>query len=191
MQGGNAWSSFLAGALSSGVGSFADPLLSGLGEGGQYAGGMLLSAGTGAASSAMTGGDPWMGAAIGAIGYATNQAMHKNENKGGYTLKNKTDKTVWVKPEDNALPPQAVKPGQTIYMRIDGVTHPEYPGKVFKVVNKFDKYFGVKVYPWKVQVGLATWPYPQIFNYIGHGGWLSAPPDAGWNAIFQKAGYNK
>ena len=74
-QGGDFGTGFVAGLCSSAAGYGTSQIKSGFFT--TRIGSTLLSAGTGAASSAMTGGDPWMGAAIGAIGYATNQAMHK------------------------------------------------------------------------------------------------------------------
>jgi hypothetical protein len=109
------------------------------------------------------------------------------------TLVNKSNSTIWLKPENNSLSPMSLAPGKSTTMRIDGVTHPNYPGKVFKVNTLFEVTFGIEVNRNGVIVGAnsALWPFPAEFNYLFGGGWLTDPPDNGWNDIFNKAGYKK
>ncbi len=109
------------------------------------------------------------------------------------TLINNTNATIWIKPENNSLSPMSLAPGQSTTMRVDGVTHPSYPGQVFKVRTGFDTAFGIEANRNGVIVGAnsALWPLPAELNYLLGGGWLTAPPDACWNDIFNKAGYKK
>jgi RHS repeat-associated protein len=109
------------------------------------------------------------------------------------TLINNTNATIWVKPEDNSLSPISLAPGKSTTIRVDGVTHPSYPGQVFKVRSGFDILFGIEANQDGVIVGAnsALWPLPAEANYLFGGGWLTAPPNAGWNDIFNRAGYKK
>jgi RHS repeat-associated protein len=108
------------------------------------------------------------------------------------TLTNNSKYTIWFKPENNDLPPQSLRAGESTTMRIDGVTHPNHSGKVFKVVNNFDVVFGVFADSDGISVGKSILDViSQELNELLGGGWLSAPPDSGWDAIFEKAGYKK
>ena len=107
------------------------------------------------------------------------------------TLINYTNQSIWIKPEDNTLAPIEIGPFQTTTMRIDGVTHPGFPGKVYKVVDAMDVLFGITVHDNGVTVGgnSPLWPIPGELNQIGGGGWLTDPPNVGWYPIFEKANY--
>jgi uncharacterized protein RhaS with RHS repeats len=107
------------------------------------------------------------------------------------TLTNNTKFEIWFKPENNKLSPMSLAPGTSTTIRVDGVTHPSYPGKVFKVVDFIDLAFGVSANTSGICVGCNTllYPLPGELNVLGGGGWLSAPPDTGWEPIFEKAGY--
>ena len=99
--------------------------------------------------------------------------------------------TIWYKPENNDLP-QSLGAGKSTTKRIDGVTHPNHPGKVFKVVDGFDVAFGIFADSDGISVGNSILQIiSQDLNELLGGGWLSAPPDSGWGAIFEKAGYKK
>jgi RHS repeat-associated protein len=113
-------------------------------------------------------------------------------NKRITTLTNNSKSVIWFKPEDNKLAPVSLAPGNSTSMRIDGVTHPLYPGQVYKVIDKMDILFGVEATNSGICIGCNSlvWPMPGEFNALGGGGWLSQPP-YGWEAIFDKAGYKK
>jgi len=74
---------------------------------------------------------------------------------------------------------------------VDGVTAPGRPGEVFKITDPFSNNLtGVTVFKRFVSVEpRAFWPIPNDINRLGGGGWLSSPPDPGWNEIFQRAGF--
>jgi RHS repeat-associated protein len=107
------------------------------------------------------------------------------------TLVNKTKAIIWIKPENNKLSPVSVLPGKSTTIRIDGVTHPSYPGQVFKVKSFLDLFFGVEANVNGIVVGANSvfWPLPAELNYSLGGGWLTSPPNDGWKEIFIKAGY--
>ena len=104
------------------------------------------------------------------------------------TLVNNTKHTIWFKPGNNNLAPQALGPGGFTTMSIDGVTHPDFPGKDYKVVDFVAEFFGVFVKPGGISLCDCMFEIiPEEINSAGGGGWLSEEPDLGWIPIFQKA----
>ncbi|OYU95575.1 MAG: hypothetical protein CFE21_10555 [Bacteroidetes bacterium B1(2017)] len=109
------------------------------------------------------------------------------------TLINTSNSTIWLKPENNNLEPISLAPGNSTSIRIDGITHPSRPGQVLKVVSGFDVLFGIEANNNGVSIGQNNflWPLPNELNILFGGGWLTIPPDNGWDEIFKRAGYSK
>jgi len=111
---------------------------------------------------------------------------------GTTTVENNTRSTIWLKPEYNKLGPVSLAPGKTTTMRIDGLTHPNYPGQVFKVATGVDVIFGVKANSWNVFVNDGI---GMELNQILGGGWIDQSwlkvqhdnKDFGWDSIFHKS----
>ena len=115
-----------------------------------------------------------------------------------YTVKNQSGETIYYKPEtnnpikgirgDGAYP---LRNGRALVDPIDGVTAPGRPGEVFKITNPFsNRATGVTVYDNFVLIEpRALWPITNDLNQLGGGGWLTSPPNAGWNNIFRMSGY--
>ena len=120
-------------------------------------------------------------------------ANSKSKNQSIPTLVNYSKSTIWFQPEDGSAP-RSLDPGTSTTIRIDGLTHPNYPGKIYKVRAAFDVVFGVEATRNGVTVGGKTllWPLPQEVNEAGGGGWKSPPFGGGYfNKLFEKAGYKK
>ena len=107
------------------------------------------------------------------------------------TFENNTGATLWLKQENNNLNPMPLANGKSTTMRIDGVTHPKYPGQVYKVTN-LGNTFGVHVNDAGVffdGMGMGA------LNSAGGGGWKGSDwldqrhedKYFGWDPIFQKA----
>jgi hypothetical protein len=79
-----------------------------------------------------------------------------------------------------------MQPGSTIDFMVDGITHPNFPAQVFKAVDYIDLIFGINVTPNFIYVNTSE---GIELNQLGGGGWMNQPPDPGWNAIFEKAGW--
>ena len=118
---------------------------------------------------------------------------NKSRSEGFYTVINYTKSTIWLQPEDGSAP-KSLAPGTSTTTRIDGLTHPNYPGQIYKVRAAFDVTFGVEATEKGITVGGTNlfWPLPQDTNELFGGGWKSPPFGSGYfDKLFEKAGYKK
>ncbi len=115
-------------------------------------------------------------------------SIDEEENYTGifYTVYNKSDKSIWCKNEDDSGVFE-VKSGKKTKRRIDGLTHWNKRGEVFKIVTGLDVLFGIVVSNQGLRFSTAMWPLDEDINTLFRGGWLSSSPDAGWDPIFEKA----
>jgi RHS repeat-associated protein len=105
------------------------------------------------------------------------------------TLTNNTLGLIWFQSEDGSAV-RSLEPGTSSRIKIDGLTHPNYPGQIYKVRAAFDYYFGVVAGPDGIYFPGA--PIPQLINETFGGGWKSYPCCGGYfEALFEKAGYKK
>ncbi|WP_294310216.1 RHS repeat-associated core domain-containing protein [uncultured Chryseobacterium sp.] len=159
-------------------------------------GSMAVGGVIGGVTQELAGGNFWQGAAIGMIVAGLNHAMHKigattdeksglleknqdqnhglQQDKDGY-LVNNSKKTIYYKSE-NGSDKIAVKPGEKVYVGVDGL-------RVGKTVIKVtDGYKSITVNP----NGTVDIQYsdPRSIIYDINGGKLTSPPDRGWWKLF-------
>lgn len=106
------------------------------------------------------------------------------------TLTNWTNSTIWFEPEKGGEP-KSLAPYTNTYIHIDGVTHPNYPGQIYKVKTGMDL-LGVEVFPKGIIIGIReykAYPIAQEVNERFGGGWKSYPCCGGYfDKLFEKAG---
>ena len=106
------------------------------------------------------------------------------------TLTNWTNSTIWFEPEKGGEP-KSLAPYTNTYIHIDGVTHPNYPGQIYKVKTGMDL-LGVEVFPKGIIIGIReykAYPIAQEVNEKFGGGWKSYPCCGGYfDKLFEKAG---
>lgn len=103
-----------------------------------------------------------------------------------YVVRNFSRSSVWCKNENDSGVFE-VPPGDKTKRRIDGLTHPKKPGQVYKVVTTMMDLLGIDVFDDGLAFQSSFFPIDKDINALGGGGWLTAPPDDGWNPIFEKA----
>lgn len=116
----------------------------------------------------------------------SNQTYSENKTNGIRTVRNVSKKSIWCKNESNSRVFEVLS-GASTNKRIDGLTHWNKPGEVFKVADRIDKIFGITVYDEGIAFDTVFWPLDREFNLLLGGGWLTEPPDDGWNLIFEKS----
>ena len=96
------------------------------------------------------------------------------------TLINNTSYTIWVRPETNKLPIFSLSPGQSTTKEIDGFTHPDYPGQIYKIITGISTLFTTIVSDGgMICIGCTDFigftGLPERFNR-SRGGGLKSPP---------------